>query len=640
MRGEGARCNVICTQPRRIAAISVARRVASERGERIGQSVGYQVRFEHKPPERDGSLMFCTTGTFLRRLQSDLEDRGDSTFLDNVSHVVVDEVHERDVDTDLLLFVLKRIMSERRRQGKREIKIILMSATIDPTLLAGYLAPPGGSTAPIHEIEGRSFPVEKHYLEEVVDDLRGIPDRDGGWVFKEQSVARYLDRELVQPLQVDPDSPTSDLDDTDLPNPLASLLIARVLSISDEGHVLCFLPGWDEIMAVKRTLLDTSKRLLGIDFNDASKYEIHLLHSSVPVDDQQAIFNPPPPGIRRIILSTNIAETSVTIPDVVYVVDAGKLKENRYDPVRRLSSLVTAWVGKSNLNQRAGRAGRHRPGHYFGLVSKRREATLRQNQTVAMGRVALDNVVMHVKALNIPIPVEDILAQTIEPPEKERVTAAIDSLQLTGALDSAKNLTSLGRVLVQLPVEVAIGKLCLLGSFFRCLDQALTLAAVLTNRDPFVAPIVKKQEAMAVKNSWVPQSFRSDPLAVVQAFNVWHRMQTRGEYNSANQFCHDNFLSKPTLLQMQRVKEHLLESLDRTGVLRVSAGGSDLVLQKNRGKPVIPESLNANGNSLALLTALIALALAPNFAIRASRQLFRTATDSVGSDLITFFLYR
>lgn len=126
LRGSGGECNIVCTQPRRIAAISVAERVASERGERIGDSVGYQVRFESKPPKSDGSILFCTTGLFLRRLQSDLGNMGNVGFLDGVTHVAVDEVHERDVDTDLLLFVLRRLLHERRKAGKAEIRVILM----------------------------------------------------------------------------------------------------------------------------------------------------------------------------------------------------------------------------------------------------------------------------------------------------------------------------------------------------------------------------------------------------------------------------------------------------------------------------------------------------------------------------------
>lgn len=316
-----------------------------------------------------------------------------------------------------------------------------------------------------------------------------------------------------------------------MPYPLIALIIANVLAKSDEGHVLVFLPGWDEIQAVRNILIDPRRYpLLGINFNDY-KYEIHLLHSTVPIAEQQAVFEPPAAGIRRIVLSTNIAETSVTIPDVVYVVDSAKCKEKRYDPERRLSQLVSAWTGTSNVLQRAGRAGRHRPGEYYGIVSNARFKAMDIHQTVEMLRTDLANTCMHITGLQLPdLSVEDVLAATIQPPERARVHAAMQTLSMVGAIDRNEKLTSLGRVLLQLPVEAAIGKLCLLGSFFRCLEQTLTLAAILTNRDPFLSPPLMKQEADRVKNSWAPTEFRSDVFAVLAAFNAWWKMQSRGDY--------------------------------------------------------------------------------------------------------------
>lgn len=202
---------------------------------------------------------------------------------------------------------------------------------------------------------------------------------------------------------------------------------------------------------------------------------------------------------------------------------------------------------------------------------------------------------------------------------------------MLGALDAAKNLTSLGRVLLQLPVDVAIGKLCLFGSFFRCLDSALTLAAVLANRDPFLAPITMKQEANAVKDSWSPLAFRSDPLAVVSAYNTWVQMDDRGDYYAATQFCMANFLSKPTMLQIKKVKGSLLQSLDQAGVIAISAGGS--VGRIGRRATEVPPQLNEHNNSLPLLAALIAMASAPNFAIRTSEKACRTAQDKVSLSL-------
>lgn len=638
-RGEGARCNVICTQPRRIAAISVAQRVANERGEALGRgSIGYQVRFDSKVPLDHGSVTFCTTGIFLNRMQKALEmakHDGPRQF-DEVTHVIVDEVHERDVDIDLTLMVIKRMLADRKARGI-PIKVILMSATIDPTLFQQYFAAADGTLAPVSEIPGRAYPVQKKLLEEVLQEFGG-PQAIGpsSWVFSEKSVANYIGQEagpqalaalgfpgamaLVKPLRED-----SSGEDLDIPVPLVALSIAHVLKKSEDGHVLVFLPGWDTIQSLQKTLIHSGMPLLGLNFSDSSKYSIHLLHSTVPIAEQQAIFEPAAPGIRRIILATNIAETSVTIPDVVYVVDTGKVKEQRYDPERHISSLVSAWVGSSNLNQRAGRAGRHRPGEYYGLVSSARMAKLNPYQTVEIKRVDLSNVVMHIKALNFPgLEVEEVLAQTIEPPTPERVGAAIENLKMVGALDERKCLTSLGRVLLQIPIDVQLGRLLMYGSFFRCLDPALTLAAIMSNRDAFNNPPLLKKEAKAAREFWSPQNFRSDVLATLRAYYAWWDLQGSGQFAAANTFCNEQFLSKPVLLQIQNLKGHLLHSLARAGVLSVSGGGVEV---DGRFPREVPPELNANADSLPMLAALVAIGSQPNFAIRVTEKLLRTAQE-------------
>jgi hypothetical protein len=252
-----------------------------------------------------------------------------------------------------------------------------------------------------------------------------------------------------------------------------------------------------------------------------------------------------------------------------------------------------------------------------------------------MGRVDLTNVVMHVKALNFPnMAVEEVLAATIEPPSPERVAAAMKELQMVGALDQTQGLTALGRVLLQLPVDVQVGRLVLYGSFFRCLDQALTLAAILTNRDPFVSPMHLKAEAGATKSSWSPANFKSDALAILRAYNAWEKIQQSRDFVKANRFCLDNFLAKPTLLMIQKIKGHILQSLYHAGVLHVSAGGGLIEDVGPFARQIaVPPELNENGESLPLLTALIALASQPKFAIRVGEKGFRTQQDKVTEPL-------
>lgn len=630
LRKQGSRCNIICTQPRRIAAISVAERITKERGEALGETIGYQVRFQSKFPKPHGSILFCTTGVLLKRLQTALEDMSGDSFLDNVSHILMDEVHERDIETDLFLAVIKRVLQERKNRGCPEIKLVLMSATVDPKLFKGYFEESSLTTRPVPvvSISGRSFPVQRFFLDDIVSRLRNIPEKQGGWVWRENSVQKYVHREIVEKGGTIGGSDNDVVDNIEMPYPLVALVIADIISRSKNGHVLVFLPGWEEIKIVHQLLLSSEQMpLKGIDFDDQSKFEIHILHSSVPVSDQQAVFEPlRNPMIRRIILSTNIAETSVTIPDVVYVVDTGRVKEKRFDPERHLSSLVLTWVGTSNLNQRAGRAGRHRPGEYYGLLSKTHHDRLGVHQTVEMKRMDLSNVVMHIKALNLPgMEVEDVLASTIEPPAPERVKPALENLERIGALDYHSNLTSLGQVLLQLPVDVYIGKMCLYGAFFRCLDPVLSLAAILTNRDPFMSPVHQKQEAKAIKNSWCSTSFRSDPLCIFNAYEEWNKLQ-RIDPNRANRFLYKNMLSRTTLLQIQQVKENLFTSLVKANVIKVIRNSRTLLPRyRKRVRETDPE-FNVNAHSATLLSALIAVS-SPNFAVRISQNMYRTAQD-------------
>lgn len=230
-RGDGAKCNIFCTQPRRIAAMSVAQRVAAERGQKIGDNVGYQVRFDSKPPVPHGSITFCTTGIFLKRMQSALGgDAQAMTWLDGLTHIVVDEVHERDIDTDLLLVVLKRLVADRRKR-QLPVRIVLMSATIDPSLFQNYFIDDRGRKAAVADVPGRSFPVAKRYLDDIIPRLQQLPNNQGGWVFQDKDTQKYLEKEIRQ---------FNPADHTELKTPFAlvALTISHICQISDSGHIV------------------------------------------------------------------------------------------------------------------------------------------------------------------------------------------------------------------------------------------------------------------------------------------------------------------------------------------------------------------------------------------------------------------
>lgn len=633
LQNKGGAANIVCAQPRRIAAVSLAQRVAAERDEQIGQSVGYSVRFDSVFPENNGSILYCTTGVLMKRLQNALHaPPEEASWLDTLSHIVIDEVHERDIQIDLLLVVLKKIMERRDSQSKAPIKIILMSATVDPTLFSSYFVDKDNKPAPVISIPGRAFPVEKHFMEDTIPQLqaRTTGDSRSAWVWQEKAVRDYIHRELTLKGGFETTENRDEaIDDLEFPYPLVSLFIADVMSRSQEGHVLVFLPGWDEIKIIQNHLMDGMRYpLLGLNFNDISKYEIHILHSSIPVAEQQAVFSRPKKGVRRIILSTNIAETSVTIPDVTVVIDSGRVKEMRHEPSKHLSKLVSAWVGTSNLNQRAGRAGRHRSGDYYGVLSKARYDRLPPNQTVEMQRADLTDVVLHIKALDLPgMDPEDVFAAAIEPPDEQRVAAAMHQLITIGALDDKKNLTSLGSVLLQLPIDAGLGKMVLYGLFFRCVEPAILLAAILSTRDPFMAPIEVKQQAAAIKEAWSPSDYRSDVLATLRAYQTWHGLQKKGDVRGAMRFAHDNFLSKPSLVEIEQLSHHIERSVVR--IIRLLFGDEAFAGDVDYHRPKIPADFNANAACTPLLAAMIAMASNPRFAVRKSERVYQTLHDKM-----------
>lgn len=231
--------------------------------------------------------------------------------------------------------------------------------------------------------------------------------------------------------------------------------------------------------------------------------------------------------------------------------------------------------------------------------------------------------------------ITSVLNDTIEPPEEARIVAAIEQLQALGALDDNQHLTSLGRILLQLPTDAATGKLVLYGSFFRCLEPALTLAAVQATRDPFLAPLASRDAARAARDAWSPRAFRSDLLTIVAAYRHWQELDSGGRYREAQEFCFQNFLSRPTMLQIKQHRNQILDSLDKAGVLEISSGreGVDTAnvwrsYHRRAGlNGRVPDHLNENAASLPLLAALLAMTHSPNFAVNLGEHLLRTRHD-------------
>ncbi|CAG5133906.1 unnamed protein product, partial [Candidula unifasciata] len=483
-RGENF-VNVVCTQPRRISAMSLSTRVSHEMGQKDVDSsealVGYQIRFESRrgPNTR---LLYCTTGVMLRQLQSE-------TDLGGVSHLIIDEVHERNVQSDFLMIVVKDIL--RRRA---DLKVILMSATLDSEKISSYF-----QHCPVVNVPGRTFPVEEYYLEDVIEMTGYVVDDDSPYTVNQ----KYLLQEDSASVEVTKmggkkskqnvvwtQEDISKIDKTDLPadryslktrNAVTRLNLNRVnldlivdllkhLESSPpfcdvEGAVLIFLPGLADIQELYEIL--TTQR----HFSNPTKYKIFALHSVISSQDQGQVFIIPPPGVRKVVLATNIAETGITIPDVVFVIDSGKAKESRYLETSRMSVLEEVFISKASCKQRAGRAGRVREGFCFRLFTQGQFREFRAYTTPEMLRVPLEELCLSIMKCQYGKP-DQFLSGALDPPQGLAVSRAMNLLKEVGACQSDDcTLTPLGHHLAALPVDVRIGKMLILAAIFGCLEQ-------------------------------------------------------------------------------------------------------------------------------------------------------------------------
>ncbi|KAG6355188.1 hypothetical protein INS49_004269 [Diaporthe citri] len=658
--GTGASCNVICTQPRRIAATSVARRVAGERAEQLQETVGYHVRFDAKLPNPGGSILYCTAGILLQQLQHAPDD-----VFDHISHLVIDEVHERDLINDFLLTTLKYTMAARAAQGKKLPRVVLMSATIDAGQFAAYFRnslPSADSTdCPTLNVPGRTFPVQEYYLDEVLGAMKDTHDQQNLKLLRtDKKTVEYLKAEKIDVgsslanADTYPDSVidwksqavtagledifhSHDKDDGLVPLGLAATAVAHITKTSESGAILVFLPGWDEIKDVDELLRAQSP--LDVDFNDPQRFQIIMLHSSIQ-DSQKRVFDPVPERCRKIILSTNIAETSVTIPDVQFVVDTGKCREKRYDQTRRITQLQCTWISKSNAKQRAGRAGRVQDGVYYALFTRSRRESMRTSALPELLRSDLQETCLDVKTHPIKMPVAEFLAGAIEPPPPSAVETAMQNLVSLGALTKKEELTPLGRVLASLPVHPTLGKMIILGVIFRCLDPMITLGAAAHQRPLITSPLNQRSAVDEMKKKLAGPS-ESDHIMLLEAFGEARQASARGGREAYNMF-RSNFMSRGAFKNIDMTARDIVGILTKAGLIENQ--NIETTLQYGG------RHMNANSGSEALVKALLVAGLYPNLAVQTRPDLFRTSSEnnvrmhpsSVNDELVSaasFFTY-
>ncbi|KAF9585630.1 hypothetical protein BGW38_001480 [Lunasporangiospora selenospora] len=648
--GLGDHCDIICTQPRRISAISIAHRVSEELGDgrnsagKPNSLVGYQIRLESCVAPSN-ILKFCTTGILLRRLESDKNLKG-------ITHLVIDEVHERTLESDFLLIILKKLLSRRPN-----LRIILMSATVDSARFSQYF-----DGCPVLEVPGRTFPVHPHFLEQIVEATGYTLEADSEYAIRYRKdiqskgsvdiSGRGASRQTVYlqwennddnyyALEAESKVTTRDestgftatnrthqmlnrIDENKINYDLIQLLLEHICfpeyrrtekgalgHIPEQGAILIFLPGMPEIRKVYDALKGDRR------FGDASQFSLWPLHSSISSDGQSQVFDTPPPGVRKIVMATNIAETGITIPDITIVLDTGKAKQIKFDEKKRVTTLQERFIAKANVRQRRGRAGRVQEGVCFHLFSQTTfEDYMPEYQLPEIMRMPLEELCLMIRMSELG-DITEVLGSALDAPPTKTIENAIQALQDVGALTRLQELTPLGVHLCNLPVDVHIGKMILFGTIFKCLDPILTIAAMLSFKSPFVTPFGSEEEAEAAKKQF--KIADSDMLTWYNAYLGW-RKSYQEKPNRIYDYCRKNFLSHQNLVMTEDMKKQFLSFLVSTGFVRIDSGSKQ---ELNRDKfsrrvafcPVI-QDYNVYQRSVPILNAAITAGMYPKIMMR------------------------
>ncbi|XP_066540276.1 probable ATP-dependent RNA helicase DHX34 [Hoplias malabaricus] len=492
--------HIACTQPRRIACISLAKRVSFESLNQYGSKVGYQIRFESSRTPAT-KLLFLTEGLLLRQIQQDPS-------LAQYQVLIVDEVHERHLHCDFLLGVLRSLLALRP-----DMRLVLMSATINIKLFSSYY-----NDAPVLQVPGRLFPIQVIY--------QPIPPEE------QVSKSEKLD-----------------------PRPYLRVLqgIDQRYPAEERGDLLLFLSGVAEIS----TIMDACQTYAA----HTNRWIVLPLHSTLSLAQQDKVFDIAPPGVRKCIISTNIAETSVTIDGVRFVVDSGKVKEMSFDPKAKMQRLQEFWISRASSEQRKGRAGRTGPGVCYRLYAESDYEAFAPYPVPEIHRVALDSLVLQMKSMGLGDPLS---FPFIDPPPASSIQTAVTYLKEQGALDVRGELTPIGRLLAQLPVDVVIGKMLVLGSLFNLVEPVLTVAAALSVQSPFLRSAQHNPDCSTARQPL--NSDLGDPFTLLNTFNAWVQVKSeRG--GGSRKWCKRRGLEEQRLYEMVNLRRQFKELLRSHGLL-------------------------------------------------------------------------
>jgi ATP-dependent RNA helicase DHX8/PRP22 len=483
-----------CTQPRRVAAISVAKRVAEEFGCRLGQEVGYAIRFEDcTSPET--KIKYMTDGMLLRECLMD-------GVLSRYSVIILDEAHERTIHTDVLFGLVKGIAKHRK-----DLKIIITSATLNEEKYSTYF-----DNCPIFRIPGRMHPVEVMYTLE--------PETD------------YMDAALITVMQIHLSEPP--------------------------GDILLFLTGQEEIDTACEILHERMKSLGPL----VPELLVLPVYSALPSENQTRIFEPTPPGARKVVIATNIAEASLTIDGIFYVVDPGFSKQKVFNPKNGMDALVVAPISQESANQRKGRAGRTGPGKCYRLYTENAFKNEMLHSTVPeIQRTNLSNTVLSLKAMGI----NDLLHfDFMDPPPVQTLVAALECLYALEALDEEGLLTRLGRKMAEFPLEPQLSKMLITSVDLQCSEEILTIVAMLSVQNVFYRPKDKQAQADQKKSKFYQAE--GDHLTILAVYNAWKAS------NFSNPWCFENFVQSRAMKRAQDTRKQLLTIMDRYKLDVLTAG--------------------------------------------------------------------
>ena len=502
------------TQPRRIAATSLACRVAEERECKLGTEVGYNIRFDECFHNGVTRIKYLTEGILVREMMSD-------PLLKNYSVMMVDEAHERTLYTDILLGLLKKIIRKRP-----ELRVIVSSATLEAETIRDFFnlktSESSKDTSAILSVEGRAYPVEIFYSEE--------------------PAANYIKASVETVIKIHETQP--------------------------HGDVLVFLTGQEEVEQAVEMLFDYAKTIKNRDDNLKRMFVLPL-YAALPYADQRKVFETFPKSVRKVVVATNIAEASVTINGITYIVDCGFVKMRYYNPRTCTDSLIIVPTSQASAQQRAGRAGRVRPGKAFRLYPEEEFNRLEPFTVPEIQRSSLAGIILQLKALGINNLVK---FEFPSPPPERNIITALDLLYALEAVDDNGSLTQpLGLQMAEFPLHPMFAKMLLVSAKFNCSEEALTIAAMLQVQNIFIQPGFGQRALQARK---AKHSFSFEEGDLISYLNVYNSLIRNGKVRS---WADRNYLNYKGLLRAVEVRHRLEILLKRFKIKMKSTNDVDLI---------------------------------------------------------------